>query len=74
MVLILQPGCSLVVVDGVTHRLKEPVTLATAELLRDALGWSEDRDGRGRAIELQSPPCRCNCRTTSEGAVTVAGS
>jgi len=69
MLLILQPGCSLVVVDGETHRLTQPVTPATVELLRDVLGWSLYADGRGKAIELHSPPCRCVCRTPSEGAV-----
>lgn len=74
MVLILQPGCSLVVVDGVTHRLAQPVTVATIDLLCDVLGWSEYADAGGQSIELRSPPCQCACRTISEGAVTVAGS
>lgn len=72
--LILQPGCTLVVVDGVTYRLAQPVTPATVELLRDVLGWSVHADGACDAIELHSPPCRYDCQAGSEGVVTVAGS
>jgi len=74
MVLILQVGCPLVVVDGVSYTLGKPVTEAMIELLRDILGWSEHTDAHGQSTELRSPPCRCGCRTVSEGAVTIAGS
>ena len=74
MVLIIRPGCPLVVVDGTTHTLADPPTLATVHLLRDVLRWSAHYSDCGRTVELHSPRCLGWCRTLAEGGVTIVGS
>ena len=73
MVLIIRPGCPLVVVEGTTHTLLEPPTMATVRLLRDVLRWSAHYFDNGRTVELHSPRCLGECRTAAEGGVTIAG-
>jgi hypothetical protein len=64
----------LVVVDGLTYSLPEPVNWATIHLLLDLLKWSAHYSDDGRTVELHNPRCLGGCGTLAEGGVTIVGS